>query len=124
MTLKLFILVLLAEVCSGGMHILFKKGVNTLDTGSVRGIKAYLGFVKKVLSTPEVWLGLFVVTCGMGIWLLVLAHAELSLAFPLDSIQYIIILIASYLFLGEKINRDRIIGTLFIIAGIVLVALK
>ena len=77
-----------------------------------------------MLAKPQIWLGLLVVCCGMGVWLLVLAQAELSLAFPLDSIQYIIILFSSYLFLGERINRDRIIGTAFIIGGIVLVALK
>ena len=123
MTIKLFILVLIAEVCSACMHVLFKRGVNTLDTAS-GGVMAYLRFIKNVLATPAVWCGLAVVACGMGFWLLVLAHAELSLAFPLDSIQYIIILIASYLFLGERINRDRVLGTLFIIAGIVLVALN
>ena len=106
------------------MHVLFKKGINTFEDGSIRGIKAYLGFVKKVLMNPLIWCGLLAVSCGMGVWLLVLAQAELSLAFPLDSIQYIIILLASSLFLGEHINRDRIFGTLFILAGIVLVALK
>ncbi len=77
-----------------------------------------------MLAKPQIWVGLLVVCCGMAVWLLVLAEAELSLAFPLDSIQYIIILFSSYLFLGERINRDSIIGTAFIIGGIVLVALK
>ena len=71
-----------------------------------------------------VLLGLLTIIAVMGVWQLVLAHAELSMAFPLDSIQYIIILFSSYIFLGERINRDRIIGTAFIIGGIVLVALK
>jgi len=123
-TSKLFVLVLIAEICSAGMHIFFKRGVNTLETGNIRGVRAYLRFVGSVLRHPSIWCGLLIVTCGMGVWLLVLAHAELSLAFPLDSIQYIIILFASSLFLGEHINRDRIFGTLFIILGIVLVALK
>ncbi|MCX8045169.1 MAG: EamA family transporter [Desulfobacterota bacterium] len=124
MTFKVFFLVLVAEACSAGMHILFKRGVNTLEPGSMRSIKGYLRFVRSVLKNPSVWAGLLVVCCGMVVWLLVLAHAELSLAFPLDSIQYVFILLASAALLGERVNRYRILGTFFIIAGIVLVALQ
>jgi uncharacterized membrane protein len=123
MTLKIFILVMIAEICSASTHTFFKHGVNGIDMEHISGVKNYLRFIRQVLATPQIWLGLLVVSCGMGVWLLVLAHAELSMAFPLDSIQYVIILFSSYVFLGERINRDRIIGTLFIIAGIVLVAL-
>ena len=124
MTLKIFILVLIAEICNASMHTLFKHGINDIDIEHIRGFKNYLYFMKRVLASPQVWVGLLTIIAGMGVWQLVLAHAELSMAFPLDSIQYIIILFSSYLFLGERINRDRIIGTAFIIGGIVLVALK
>jgi len=124
MTLKVFILVLIAEICNASMHTLFKLGINDIDIEHIRGFKNYLYFMKRVLSSPPVLLGLLTIIAGMGVWQLVLAHAELSMAFPLDSIQYIIILFSSYIFLGERINRDRIIGTVFIIGGIVLVALK
>lgn len=124
MTLKIFILVMIAEICSAGTHTLFKHGVNGIDAGGARGVRGYLRFVRRALASPQIWIGLAVVSSGMAVWLLVLAHAELSLAFPMDSIQYILILLSSYLFLGERINRDRVIGTFFIIAGIVLVALQ
>jgi drug/metabolite transporter (DMT)-like permease len=124
MTLKILVLVLIAEICGASTHTFFKHGVNDIDVDNIHTLKDYLRFIKQVLAKPQIWLGLLVVSCGMGVWLLVLAHAELSMAFPLDSIQYIIILFSSYLFLGERINRDRIIGTAFIIGGIVLVALK
>jgi drug/metabolite transporter (DMT)-like permease len=123
-TLKIFILVLIAEICSASTHTFFKHGVNGIDMEHISGIKNYLRFLRLVLAKPQIWLGLLVVCSGMAVWLLVLAEAELSLAFPLDSIQYINTLFPSYLFLGERINRDRIIDTAFIIAGIVLVVLK
>jgi drug/metabolite transporter (DMT)-like permease len=122
MTLKLLLLVLLAEICSASTHTFFKHGVNDIDMEHLGGFKNYLRFLKQVLAKPQIWVGLLVVCSGMAVWLVVLAEAELSLAFPLDSIQYILILFSSYLFLGERINRDRIIGTAFIIAGIVFVA--
>lgn len=124
MTLKVFMLVLLAEICSAAMHILYKKGANSLEDAPTANIKDYIFFALRVLRIPAIWCGLLVVGFGMLIWLTVLAQAELSLAFPLDSLQYIIILAASALLLGERINRERILGTLFVIVGIVLVALK
>ncbi len=124
MTLKIFMLILLAEICSAGMHILYKKGANSLENEPTKSIKDYIIFAFKILKIPVIWCGLVMVCCGMAMWLIVLAHTDLSVAFPLDSIQYIIILAASFFFLGEKLNRERIMGTLFVVLGIVLVATK
>jgi drug/metabolite transporter (DMT)-like permease len=124
MTLKTLMLILFAEMCSAGMHILYKKGANSLENEPTESIKDYMVFAFKVLKIPVIWCGLVMVCCGMAMWFIVLAHLDLSVAFPLDSIQYIIILAASFLFLGEKLNRDRILGTLFVVLGIVLVAVK
>ncbi|MEI6125309.1 MAG: EamA family transporter [Pseudomonadota bacterium] len=68
--------------------------------------------------------GVLLYVINFFLWIAVLSKVDLSVAFPTGSIQYIFILLASSLFLGEHINRDRIFGTIFIIAGIVFVALK
>jgi drug/metabolite transporter (DMT)-like permease len=51
----------------------------------------------------------------------VLAGVELSIAIPVDSMQYIIIFIISYFVFKERMHWTRIVGTLFIILGITIV---
>ena len=65
---------------------------------------------------------MFIITCGTLSWLVALAHVDLSLAIPLDSMHYFLIMVASYVFLGERMSWARVLGTLLIVAGITFVA--
>lgn len=113
--LKLIAFIFLSEVCSLTGQIFFKKGVTGLE-GS------YFNFIKKTLSSPKIWAGLACISIGIVIWLMALAQAELSLVYPIDSMQYLLVLIGSWVFLREKIDADKLLGTLFVIIGIILVA--
>ena len=124
MNSKVFLLILLFQVCGVGAQILFKKGVNSLPTYRLSTISGYFLFIKHVLTVPAIWMGMLMITCGVTIWLIVLDYTELSFAYPFDSIQYIILPAASYVFLREQINWKRILGTLFIVSGILFVSLS
>ena len=69
-----------------------------------------------------IWLGLVTVIIGVVVWLIALAQTELSVAYPIDSLQYIMTLFAANIFLGEKIDRMKIMGTVLVIGGIVLIS--
>ena len=124
MILKLLLLVLLAEVWATAGQVLFKKSTNTLQTPDLKNWDSYARFVRKVLGIPGIWLGLGAMALGLVVWLVALAQNDLSLVFPIGSLQYILILIAARLFLGEKIDRMKLAGTLLIVAGIVLITLS
>ena len=55
-------------------------------------------------------------------WLVALAGSDLSIVFPLGSIQYVLVLFASQLFLKEKIDRKKLIGTLLVMVGVIAIA--
>ncbi len=122
--IKVFCLIVLAELFGACMHVLFKRSVNHLPDSQQKNFKDYFLFFKSVLKLPTIWLGLLSVVCGMTIWLTVLAQLDLSVAFPLDSIQYIMILAASHFFFKEQVHWKRILGTGLIIIGIMIVALS
>lgn len=58
----------------------------------------------------------------LNIWLLKLL--PYTIVYPLTSVTYIWTLIFSYFFLGEKINRRKIIGVLLILAGAFLLVIR
>jgi drug/metabolite transporter (DMT)-like permease len=120
--LKIIALILFAELWGTAGQILYKKGVNSLDTPDLRDMWSYAGFLKGVLSSKTIWLGLVSITVGLTVWLVVLAQVDLSFAFPVDSMQYLITMIAASVFLGERIDRMKLLGTLLVIAGIIVVA--
>ena len=121
MWLKVFFLILIAETLTLAGQIFFKKGVNGLRVESLGNPKEYFRFLKRVLKSPLIWLGLLATAGWAIVWLVVLDCTELSLAFPIESVQYVLIIIASYFFLKEPISWTRVLGTLLIVLGIILV---
>jgi drug/metabolite transporter (DMT)-like permease len=78
-------------------------------------------FWKRVFSSPMLWAGIGAYAVELILWLAVLANAPLSFVFPLASLSYVGVLIASRLVLGETLSRRRVAGALLITAGVALV---
>jgi len=67
-------------------------------------------------------LGLFLYGISTILWILALKKVPLSYAYPMVSLGYVFVFIASYFIFNEAMNWFKIGGLLFIMAGIVLVA--
>lgn len=117
-------IVLLAEVVTAVGQILFKKSANKLERYSLRGLDRHMGFIKSLLIQPSIWAGLVFMSAGMVIWLVALAEGPLSLVFSLGSMQYLLILFGAHVFLGEKIEKNKVIGTVLVMLGIVLITMS
>ena len=52
----------------------------------------------------------------------VLSKVEVSYAFPLGSIGYVIVAVLGYLFLGEQVTPLRLFGILIICLGVFVVS--
>jgi len=75
------------------------------------------------VKIPRVWLGFCLSGISLFFWLIVLSKTDLSLAFSLDSMRYILIALASVIFLKEKVGIGRWLGIASVVFGIILVAL-
>ena len=122
--IRTILCVLMAEIWNTAGQLLFKKSANALPLMPKAGWRTYGTFLKDVIRRPGILLGLFCLAIGLIFWLVALSQAALSVVFVLGSMQYILILVASRFFLGEKIDGRRLLGTLFIATGITLVALS
>lgn len=102
-------------------EVLLKHGMNqigpvTLNLNDIFSILWGIG------TNPFVFGGLVLYLGGLVFWLAALSRVDLSYAYPFASLSYIIMLIASGLFLGEQISPTRLIGTLIIAIGVLVVA--
>jgi drug/metabolite transporter (DMT)-like permease len=78
-------------------------------------------FWKRVFSSPLLWAGIGAYAIELGLWLAVLANAPLSFVFPLASLGYVGVLVASRIVLKETISARRWAGALLITLGVALV---
>ena len=111
--IKIILLVLLSEVFTAIGQVFFKKTTNALEPYSLGG----------VLRKPSIWIGLVSMAIGLAIWLMALAEGDLSLVYPIGSLQFILILFSAHIFLNEKIDKMKFLGTLLVVFGIVLIYL-
>ena len=122
MPIRIVVLILFTETWNTIGQICFKKATNQLGAPKLRNLGSYLAFLVKILKSPAIWLGLASLTIGIALWLTALAQGDLSLVYPMGSLQYILILIAARIFLNEKIDGMKLGGTLCVIVGIILIA--
>jgi drug/metabolite transporter (DMT)-like permease len=57
----------------------------------------------------------------MLIWLVILSRVELSYAYPMLSLSYVFIVLASWLIFNEHLSLLRLMGVLFISLGVMMV---
>jgi multidrug transporter EmrE-like cation transporter len=72
----------------------------------------------KFITNPFIWLGFFIAIFNLGLWALNLCHFSLNYAYPFNSISYILIILAGKLFFKEHLDKNKIIGIIFIIIGV------
>lgn len=81
-----------------------------------------LQWLAAVALNPGVWLAIACYICAFFVWMLILRRSSLSLAFPLSSLVFVVVLLGSWLGLGEQISPLHWVGVLVIIGGIALLA--
>jgi len=101
--------------------VLFKKGTSRLANSLRKGWLSHLDNIINALKTKEIALGIFLYIIEYVLWIAFLALVEISKAFPLSSIQIVLILLASKFILKERITHRRWIGGVLIMIGIYLV---
>lgn len=94
-------------------QILQKQVAGTTAAGS-----APAGYLRR----PRFWLALLCLGGAMASWLLVLTAMEVSKAYSLLSINYVLMLLVSRFVFDETIPPSRWLGVSCLLAGVVLIA--
>ena len=81
-----------------------------------------LGIVR-ILFSPPILGGLIIYAFATILWLFILSRVPLSIAYPLQSLAYIITVFGAYFIFKEPITLYKVVGCLFILFGISLIGL-
>lgn len=55
-------------------------------------------------------------------WMAAMTRFELAYAYPFMSLAFVIVMVLSVSFLGEVVNAAKVVGTLMVIAGLLVIA--
>ena len=73
------------------------------------------------VTSPLIWTGLLIYALSVAMWLWVLSKVDLSVAYPFVGVSFLITMAFGALLLDESVTPMRIIGTLLITGGCILV---
>jgi len=97
-------------------QILFKRAAAQL--GPVQGVS----WVLDLARSPTMWLALALYAGATLLWVRILTTVPLSRAYPFMALAFVLVPAAGYLFFNESITARYALGTLLIIAGVIVVA--
>ncbi|KUK14704.1 MAG: EamA family transporter [Synergistetes bacterium] len=100
-------------------QVLLKGGVSGIAFKG--GLNSLLSFALDCAKNYVVVLGLLCYALGAFLWLLVLKLSDLSVAYPMISLTYPIVVFFSFLLFGETITLRQLIGIVAIMLGVSLV---
>ncbi|MES1952275.1 hypothetical protein S4A8_15524 [Salinisphaera sp. S4-8] len=119
-------LLLLSVSLMAAGQLCMRRGM--LDFGPIDSPTAFANLVWGGIVAPSsigfVWLGMSVYSIAILVWLQVLSRMDLSIAFPLMSLSYVLVYLGAALWpaLEEAITIGRLAGTALIMCGVALVA--
>jgi drug/metabolite transporter (DMT)-like permease len=104
-------------------ELFFKMGMNRIGSFAFHPT-ALKTILPRVIRTPFIWLGFVGFGLGAVFWLGVLSRVPLSLAYPILALSYLVVVIEAWLFLHERVSRQRLLGVLVVVVGVVIVGLS
>lgn len=121
MTALSFALVLTGVLLNAAAQLLLKAGTNAIGHFEYSAANV-LPIGLKVAQQPHILGGLMCYAISVVVWILALSRVEVSIAYPMLSLGYVVNAAAAYFLFGEDVNAMRMAGIFVIIVGVVLVA--
>ena len=116
-----FSLLMTGVLLNAAAQLLLKAGTNSVGVFEfTRANLAPIGW--KLATEPHILGGLTCYVISVVVWILALSRVEVSIAYPLLSVGYIVNAVAAWYLFGEAVSITRLTGIGIIIIGVYIVA--
>ena len=116
--MEAIVLVLISTLLGVLGQLSLKQGMKNIGNFEIKDFLSNKVF--KLITEKFVVIGIASYAIATLLWLVVLSKAELSFAYPMLAIGYILIAIFSKIFFGENVTFTRFFGILLISIGVFL----
>jgi multidrug transporter EmrE-like cation transporter len=116
-----FMLVLTGVMLNAAAQLLLKAGTRMVGTFEFSFANAVPVGAKLATNLPILG-GLACYVVSVGVWIMALSRVEVSIAYPMLSLGYVVNAFAAYWLFGEAVTPMRLFGIGVIILGVFIVA--
>ena len=121
MTLVAFAFIITGVLLNAVAQLALKASVTHMGPISVSMENAW-PVALRLMSEPWLWVGLGCYGVSVIVWILALSRVDVSIAYPMLSIGYIVNAIAAWALLGEILSPGRLLGIGIICIGVIVLA--
>jgi len=116
-----FTLVLCGVLINAVAQLLLKAGTNAVGAFEFSAANVWpVGW--KLATQPYILAGIACYVVSVVVWILALSRVEVSIAYPMLSIGYVLNAIAAWYLFGEAVTPARLTGIGIIVLGVFVVA--
>ena len=116
-----FALILTGVMLNAAAQLLLKAGTSSVGEFAFTAVNV-VPVGTRLLSDPFILGGIGCYVVSVVVWIMALSRVDVSLAYPMLSIGYVINAIAAWYLFGEALTAQRMIGIATIVIGVFLVA--
>ncbi len=118
-TWKNFLMILFSVATGSAGQLVMKHGMNSIGKIHASQVTEKLG---SAFLNPYVIGGFGLYGLSAIMWMVILSRVNLSFAYPMVSLGYVIVVISSRYLFHEPVSLLRIVGTLVICFGVFLIS--
>lgn len=116
------VLIMLLAVTAGTVgDLLLAKGMKELGDISAMNLRGILTTAGQALSSPKIVFGTMMLAVFFFLWLAVLSWEDLSVALPMQALNYVLVAFLSQYLLGEIVSPLRWAGTMLVCIGVIMI---
>ena len=119
-----FALVLTGVLLNAAAQLMLKAGAMSVGPiGAVQNnVRTWVSTAWSLAQHPGILGGLTCYAISVVVWIVALSRVEVSVAYPMLSIGYVVNALLAWWLFGEAVSAQRWLGIAVIIVGVVLVA--
>jgi multidrug transporter EmrE-like cation transporter len=116
-----FALVMTGVLLNATAQLLLKAGTNSVGNFAF-SLENAMPVGWKLATEPHIVTGLACYVVSVVVWIMALSRVEVSIAYPMLSVGYVVNAVAAWYLFGEAVSATRLVGIGIIILGVFIVA--
>ena len=117
-----FSIILAGVLLNSAAQLLLKAGAKAIGPVSLNSGASLLAAAAGAATQPWIALGLACYFISAALWILALTRVDVTVAYPMLSMGYVIAALLAWQFFGEQLTASRIAGIAIVLVGVAVLA--
>jgi drug/metabolite transporter (DMT)-like permease len=122
MNLATFAFIISGVLLNAVAQVLLKAGTNALGGAIHLTMSNWFETFIRVITQLPILGGLACYALSLVVWIMGLSRTDVTIAYPMLSLGYVVAAAGAWLFLGEAVSPQRLVAIAVIMVGVALLA--